>query len=178
MDTEILISNTILVETSLNVLYNNTVNGFDSDRASAANRVQVLNKDFVASPDQGVLLCKARTRSSAKQYETRIAFSGIEYQGDEEQGGQTTTFQTPDGQEYTIVPAQYANTDVQVSCSCLDFYYLFAAWNSKDGSLQGNPPPAYVPKTDREPRNPQQLPGMCKHLIALSDDLRQQRIVV
>ena len=174
------ISESFLVESSLAVLYNNTVQNFETDRQAGSGRVQVVDKVFVASPNQGIVMVKAQTRSSAKQYDTRMSFEGIEFQGGEEdEGGNTSSFQTPDGQEYVIVPAEYNSSEVRVSCSCLDFYYRFAVWNSKDSSLLGNPPPPYVNKTDGgKPRNPNQVPGMCKHLMALADDLRQARIVV
>ena len=180
MDIKNFISEIFLVENSLAVLYNNTVQNFNTDRQSGSGRVQIVDKIFVASPNQGIVMVKAKSRSSAKQYDTRMSFEGIEFQGTEDdEGNNTTTFQTPDGQEYAIVPAEYNNSEVRVSCSCLDFYYRFAVYNSKDSSLLGNPPPPYVRKTDGgEPRNPNEVPGMCKHLMALSDDLKQARIVV
>ena len=181
MDLRNITSIPFLVENSLNVLYNNTVQSFDTDRRASAGRVQVVDKVFLASPNQGIVMVKAKTRSNAKQYETQISFEGIEYQGNEDDEGDnnTTSFQTPDGQDWTIVPAGFNTSEVRVSCSCLDFYYRFAVYNSKDGSLLGNPPAPYVRKTDGgEPRNPKEVPGLCKHLMALSDDLRQERIVV
>lgn len=179
MKTIILISEHYLVENSLAVLYNNTISNFDTDRQAGAGRVQIVNKIYVASPTQGIVMVKATSRSSAKQYDTRMSFEGVEYQqGEEDEGGNTTSFQSPDGQDYTIVPVDYNNSEVRVSCSCLDFYYRFAVWNSKDSSLLGNPPAPYVSKTKGgEPRNPNQVPGMCKHLMALTEDLRQEGIV-
>ena len=180
MDLKKLILETFLVESSLSVLYNNTVQNFDTDRQSGSSRVQVVNKVYVASRNQGIVMIKSQTRSNAKKYDTRMSFEGIEFQGGGDSDGvNTASFQTPDGQENVIVPAEYNNSEVRVSCSCLDFYYRFAVWNSKDSSLLGNPPSAYVNKTDGgEPRNPNQVSGMCKHLIALSDDLMQAGIVV
>ena len=179
MDIKNFISAPFMVENSLAGLYNNTVQNFDTDRQLGAGRVQIIDKIFIASPNQGIVMVKAKSRSSAKQYDTRMSFEGIEFQqGEDGEGGNTTVIQSQDGQEYVIVPAEYNNSEVRVSCSCLDFYYRFAVWNSKDSSLLGNPPPPYVNKTDGgEPRNPNQVPGLCKHLMALSDDLRQQRVV-
>ena len=180
METVIFISENYLVESSLALLYNNTVQNFDTDRRASSGRVQIIDKVFVASPNQGIVMIKAKSRSSAKQYDTRMSFEGIEFQrGEEDESGNTVAFQTPDGQEYVIAPAEFNSSEVRVSCSCLDFYYRFAVYNSKDSSLLGNPPPPYVNKTDGgKPRNPNQVSGMCKHLMALSDDLRQERIVV
>jgi hypothetical protein len=90
---------------------------------------------------------------------------------------QAVTFDSQDGQAYTIEPVQYRGTDVQVSCNCLDFYYRFSAWNHGDGSLLGDPPPPYVKKTDSEPVNPNEVPGLCKHLMALTNELKRERII-
>ena len=179
MENTIFISKHYLAESSLALLYNNTVSNFDTPRELRSGRVQVIKKIYVASPTQGIVMVKATTRSSAKQYDTRMSFEGIEFQkGEEDEGGNTASFQSQDGQEFTIVPAEYNSSEVRVSCSCLDFYYRFSVWNSKDSSLLGNPPPPYVNKTDGgEPRNPNKVPGICKHLMALIDDLKQENIV-
>lgn len=174
----IIVPANFLVETSLSRLYTNTINGFDTPRQQNAGRVQVVKKIFVASPRQRIVLVKAQTRSSAKQYETRIAYEDIEFLDAEEAGGQTHTFTALDGQEYTIEPMKYNNSDVRVSCTCLDFYYRFSVWNGDDDSLLGNPPTPYIKKSDnREPVNPNKIPGLCKHLISLTNELRQERFI-
>jgi hypothetical protein len=59
----------------------------------------------------------------------------------------------------------------------MDFYWRFAMYNDKDDSLLGKPPAPYVKKTDREPQNPKQVPGVCKHITALADKLRLERVL-
>lgn len=174
----IIIPTQFLIETPLAKLYNNTLTGFNTPRKQSAGRVQVMKKRFIAAARAGAVGIRAQTRSSAKQYDTRMFFHGVTYLRDEDEQGTGFVFQTEDGQEFTIDPLSYANDDVEVSCSCLDFYYRFAVWNNKDGSLFGNPPDPYINKTDnREPVNPTRTPGLCKHLIALTDNLRQERFL-
>ena len=177
---EIIIPAHILAETTLDQLYSNTVSSFATDRQQNQARVQVVDKTFIPAPGNRLVRVKATTRSSAKNYETRMAFTEVVYLDDEEDAtlnNQAVTFTAPDEQTYMIEPIQYRGTDVRVSCSCLDFYYRFAAWNAGDGSLLGNSPPPYVKKTDSEPVNPNRVPGLCKHLMALTNELRRERII-
>jgi len=169
-----------LIETPLASLYNNTLTGFDTPRKQSSGRVQVIKKIFIPTQQNGQrgVGIGATTRSSAKQYETKMFFDNITYLGDEDAQANGFTFQTPDGQEHVIEPVGYNAGDVEVRCSCLDFYYRFSVWNNKDGSLLGDPPDPYINKTDnREPVNPNRTPGLCKHLIALTDQLRQERFL-
>lgn len=175
---EIIIPAHILRETSIEKLYTNTVNSFDTDRQQNQARVQVIEKVMIPAPRNSLLRVKAKTRSSAKNYETRMAFIDVVYLDEDEEVQNSVSFMAPDSQTYIIEPVQYRNTDVRVSCSCLDFYYRFSAWNHSDGSLLGNPPSPYVKKTDSEPVNPNQVPGICKHLMALTNELRQERFIV
>lgn len=54
--------------------------------------------------------------------------------------------------------------NVLVRCSCPDQTHLFAPWNVKNKCWFGMKPKAYKKKTNRKPRNPDHLPGFCKHL--------------
>lgn len=175
---EMIISAKFLIETPLAKLYNDTINGFATPRRQSAGRVQVMNKLFIAASRNNAVGIKATTRSSANKYDTQMFFEGIEYLDAEEDGTKPFGFTASDGQAYIIEAVNYNSDDVKVSCSCLDFYYRFSVWNNRDGSLYGNPPPPYVNKTDgREPVNPDKIAGLCKHLISLTDELRQERFL-
>lgn len=65
---------------------------------------------------------------------------------------------------YFIKPTNY--TPTQVSCTCKDYIYSYAYYNAKHGSHYGSLPVIPPPKGVRPPRNPQHLPGMCKHIAA------------
>jgi hypothetical protein len=172
---DIIIQDSTLIEATLSDLHNNTVSNFDTPRQTTAGRVQVTQKIFNAMPRNSIVGVTAKTRSSAKEYVTRMLFSNIEYV--EEEGVDTSTFTSADGTDYVVGAMGYRDNDVKVGCNCLDFYYRFAVWNSKEGSLLGSVPPPYVKKTDSEPANPNQVSGMCKHLIALTDELKRERFL-
>jgi hypothetical protein len=65
-------------------------------------------------------------------------------------------------------------TPVQVRCTCSDFYWRFAAHNHKYGCLCGPEPEPYEKKTDRKPVNPDEIPGLCKHLLNVVAILQEQ----
>ncbi len=166
-----------LVETPLASLYNNTLSGFDTPRKQTAGRVQINKYTYIAAPRINALGVGGVSRSSAKQYETKMYFENVNYLGEGDDQAGAFSFKTPDGQEYIIETLQYGNHDVKVSCTCLDFFYRFASWNHSDGSLFGKPPPPYQKKTDKPSVNPDGTPGLCKHLIALTDKLRQDGLL-
>lgn len=70
------------------------------------------------------------------------------------------------------------DSKIQVRCTCADFYYTWWYWNSKNKNLSGPKMKPYIRKTTTYPeRNPIHVPGMCKHLIQLTDKLKSQYII-
>ncbi len=78
-----------------------------------------------------------------------------------------------------VEPIPLTKDTARVSCDCMDFRFRFADNNNRDDSLAGEPPPAYqrVPGSNRPEANPSRLPGMCKHLMRVVQELRRNRIV-
>lgn len=60
----------------------------------------------------------------------------------------------------------------KVSCDCIDFKYTYAYANYMNKCLEGNKPEPYHKKTNRPSRNPNQYPGLCKHLITCINKLK------
>jgi len=60
-------------------------------------------------------------------------------------------------------------TEVQVRCSCTDFYYTWAYYNGDNNALIGSKPPAYMRKNASliPIRNRDKRPGLCKHNLLL-----------
>ena len=158
----------ILTEASLAKLVTNTNLHFPT-RADNSVPVRVDSLSFTPMVDAGILRADATTSSKSSKYETTIEFMDVDFNGD---GVKVNS----DAGEVTFAPIPKTN-DVKVRCTCLDFYYRFATWLDKEGALIGNPPEPYVPKTNREPVNPDKIPALCKHLIALSEELESDGIV-
>lgn len=144
-------------------------------RHNATGPVQIVRLEYVPFTGSNNLRIDGQARSGGNTYNPHIMFREVEFQ--EEDLPTNATIKAVDNQEYHIAPINLANVNVRVKCDCLDFYWRFAAWNSRDDSLIGNPPPPYTPTGNRPPVNPTQTPGVCKHLIKLIQELRTARVV-
>ena len=104
-----------------------------------------------------------------------------------------TIFKTTNGEGYTVVTNKIPEkSEVQVWCSCSDYYWTFQYFNiavrNRDGSclnLYGSTgyPRVYNHKSStgkrskRPLRNPGRNPGMCKHLMLLVAMLMEDEII-
>lgn len=172
-----------LAETTYADLERNTINSMPGrNRAEQTASVQIRNLQLV--PYEGALGVDSQVNSinSGSAYQPQIVFLDVNYiqtEGDEsvENDPNTVTFQAADGKDYTIEPIYLSRNNCKVRCTCLDFRWRFAMYNDKDGSLFGNGPGVYQNKTQREPGNPQQVPGVCKHILKLVAELTQNQVV-
>lgn len=63
---------------------------------------------------------------------------------------------------YFIQHTMYST--VQISCDCENYIYTYAYSNAAVGSHYG-PLPQFTVKGTGRPKNPQHIPGMCKHTM-------------
>jgi hypothetical protein len=71
-------------------------------------------------------------------------------------------------------PLVEGKTKVKVRCDCSDFRWRFAYYDAKINALYGAAPPPYVKKSNRPPVNPKGIPGVCKHIMAAFNKMRQE----
>lgn len=166
----------LITEASLKTLKMKTDSLFDTPRSESSRQVTVSNLKFVNIVSENTLRVTCNTKSKDTTYDTAILFSDVEFVDQEDQQRKTKIF-TADGQEVFLLPISKNDSDIQVSCTCLDFYFMFSVWNHRDNSLLGQPPKPYLKRTDRAPRNPTKAPGVCKHIIRLSDELTRMGIL-
>lgn len=81
-----------------------------------------------------------------------------------------------------LTPIHYRKTSCAVRCSCPDYRFTWAEWNKRNKSLAGRNFPKYVRKTPPPPRgrpyrNPDEAPGLCKHLIEFITRLSHQGLI-
>lgn len=167
-----------LEEADLQDLRTATIRGFPGTRARqyATGTVRVIQK--VYTPYQGTanLLVESLVDNQGHRYNPEIFFEGVEFE--EEDSPNNVTFTATDGEMYHIQPIQFRDNNAKVRCTCLDFHYRFAQTNARDDTLYGNPPPPYQRKTTTRPSvNPQRVPGMCKHLLKLVEELQRDKVV-
>lgn len=165
----------VLVELSLSNLRNNVRREFGPGREQRSTRVGITNYQIVPSLQDKNVLIKAKVVGEEKNYDVQVRFNNATF-ADELSPG-FVELKAMDGQTYFIRTFTSAQTQAKVKCSCLDFYYRFSLWNHNRKSLEGDPPPPYIKKTDRPPVNPSKVPGSCKHIIKFITFLRAEGIV-
>lgn len=168
----------LMLEMTLYQLDRSTINGFGPEREVRANRVQVNKVTF--TPSQGKsgtqLNVSANIRgTTGLPYVSTIVFQKV--QTEPEDLPTNITVKGTDGQDIHLTSVSLNGSNVQVRCTCLDFYWRFAVWNHRKNSLYGPPPDPYVKTTERPPVNPSQKPGVCKHLYKLIQKLKGQGIM-
>jgi hypothetical protein len=167
-------SKKILLELSYDNLLANTRSNFDTGRDERASKVKIVNTIFVPAPNSDELQIEGEARTKSNSYQTRIIFENVIFKPDVDR--ETVSVMGTDGEEYHFNRINSGRSDVKVSCTCLDFYYRFAAFNHRDNALAAEPPKPYSKKTDRAPVNPSEVPGVCKHLIRLVEELEKNNI--
>lgn len=69
----------------------------------------------------------------------------------------------------------WTDTPVRVSCSCKAYYFYFSKPNEKGDAHARGRMRTYVPvspPSGRPPLNPANIPGLCKHLMAYAQALK------
>lgn len=147
-------------------------------RQYATDPIQIVQLKIIPYIGTKALYIKglARNPTSGKKYDTQVFFSQVEYEN--ENTPENITFMANDQKEYNIQPIDLATNNIRVRCNCLDFYHRFALWDFNDGSIFGAKPKPYRRKTVHYPPvNPQQTPGVCKHIIKTITALQHAKMV-
>lgn len=146
-------------------------------RQHAVGTIRVQKLQLIPLPRgmEGDLKVESQVQSGDHAYTCIIQFDRVKY--DKVDTPTNVSFQAADGDEYHIQPINLNNNNAKVQCNCLDFYYRFSSRNNNQNSLYGQPPPPYLKKTDRPSVNPRNVPGVCKHILAVVKELRTEGVV-
>ncbi len=162
-------------------------------RQFAVAPLQVEGVEFSPIPNAGNLLVEGVVKNyqsetdskfqsgKIKVYNPKILFNEVEFHQPENEeevaNPNTLTIEGKNGREFTISPIMLAKNNVKVHCNCLDHFWRFSFYNHRNQSLLGYDVATYNKKTNRPPVNPRQVPGMCKHLLKLAIELKNNGIV-
>jgi hypothetical protein len=176
-------------------------------RQHATQPIQIVRTDFTPYIGTRNLLVRGQARSGTYTnvyYKPMLFFNEVEYiqgeqqpdqpgQPEQQQGAEgdmgereaevteqanTVKIKATTGEEVTIVPIKLRDNIVRVRCDCLDFYYRFAPWNFSNDDIYGPKPKPYVRKTNHyPPANPSRSPGICKHVMKLTQACQEAGIV-
>ncbi|MGZ5486719.1 MAG: hypothetical protein ACXWFB_12570 [Nitrososphaeraceae archaeon] len=142
-------------------------------RQHATNEVQVTNLQYTPIPQSNFLRINSNSRSTNNNtHQQIIDLRTIQF--DKIDNEQNVSFEARNGTKYFVHPVELSATTVGVFCDCEDYMMRFANFNIQNNCHVGPTPRPYTRKTDnRPPVNPSKVPGMCKHLIKLADQLEQ-----
>jgi hypothetical protein len=97
------------------------------------------------------------------EHMVNIQFSGVNYSEEPNSSYKEIEYK---GEKYWY-ERPTLKSEVTVRCSCPDMTYRFAFANIKARCWFGGRPKKYIKKTKRPPINPDNIAGMCKHLVGL-----------
>lgn len=160
-----------LAEMNLSMLFTNT-EAFHPRRIEASKDVHVLEVRYDLLPPNS-LVVKGTIGGLTDTYQTIIKFLEISLKG-------RTPINTLKGVK-KISKINPKSNDVEVFCGCPFFKWAF---NTPDHQIDALFDPAKNLRREqpigslrgRSP-NPTQIPGLCKHLIALTNYLKNERII-
>lgn len=159
-----------LFESSIEDLYKSTVRAFPRTTKRQHAVDPIIMEQLRWLPFLGVktLFIKGHARNENRHYDTIILFKNVDYTKKE------VKITAIDGKIYNFGKLQIENTDASLRCTCPDFNWRFNYYNSLDKSLYGTKRSKY--EGHGAPANPLQLPGMCKHLIATVQVLKDAEL--
>lgn len=156
-------------------------------RQFALAPLQIQGMEFTPLPNANNMLVEgvvANPQSETKPgavYNPKILFGDVEFHTPENEeqvsDPNTLTIEGKNGKEFTISPIVLAKNNAKVQCNCLDFWWRFSHYNHRDQSLLGYDVGYYKKRTNRPPVNPRQVPAMCKHLLKLAIELKNNGLV-
>lgn len=142
---------------------------------NTAGAVKVLNmKPLVGN---ATLTVNAEAFGKKSKYPMTMTFYNVEYS--ENQTRDYPLAVTPErGTQFFMPQLEEDGNPVQIRCSCKDFQFTWAPWNKEESALSGRNFPKYKRKTETRPeRNPVKAPGLCKHLIKLTEKLKRDKVL-
>jgi len=165
------------IETSLKGLYDGSVEAFPNTtrRQHSTDTVRVEGLRWVPFEGVGTLFVKALVRNEDRKNEPIILLKGVRYR--QGPSGGVVTVRASNGREFHMESSSFADDDALVRCTCQDFRWRFCHWNGVDRSLFGRDRRRYEARLRPGSSNPDELPGMCKHLMKMAKILRESGVV-
>lgn len=141
-----------------------------SDAEERADQGRLINMEIHTFPPNKAIDFRGIIQGKTNKYQSIVFFRNVDYQ--EEDTPNNLTFKDAKEDVYHIAPINLASSNCQVRCTCPDFRWTFSVQLQSNDSLYGDGPPLYQKKDpDHAPRNPRNIPGVCKHIMAFVDEL-------
>lgn len=159
-----------MLENTLPELFRSAVDAFPATtkRQHVTAPIEISDVRFTPFLGMKTLLIRANAANEGRVYSPIILFKRASFSTE---GFSFTAHD--DNKEYHLAPHDH---DVLVRCDCNDFYWRFNYYNHLETSLHGKVRKEY--KGSGVPANPLEMPGLCKHLMKLMEELKEMGAVL
>lgn len=166
------------LETSIYNLYKSTEKAFPSTTLRQHSTHPVRVESLTWMPFLGVktLFIKGLIRNENRKYDCIMLFKNINFKQNE--GKNLIKVKMSNGKEYFVEQINSEKNDVLVRCNCKDFHYRFNYYNHLDHSLYGRKRSKYEAVNRPGTANPEELPGLCKHLIKMAKIIKETDLLI
>jgi len=162
-----------LDESSLTELFKSSVAAFPNTakRQHATDTIKITKLNWTPYLGLKTLFVRGLAQNEGKEYNPVIMFKNVIY-------GEGLELTDNLGKNYRVKPISAKTNDVRVRCQCGDFYWRFTHFDHVDHSLYGRNRKKYEAKYNPGSANPQEMPGLCKHLMKLIKVLYEAKILI
>lgn len=166
----------IIEESSLNDLYQSSVDAFPNTtrRQHSTDTIKIASMRYTPYLGVKTLFVRGLAQNEGKEYSPMILFRNVKYHTEK---NQSTFALKAEGKTYYLESLSSNDNDVLVRCNCPDFQWRFQHFDKVDKSLYGSNRKPYEALVRPGSANPEELPGMCKHLLKLVKILNQTSLL-
>jgi len=166
----------LLSELTFPELYKSTVNAFPSTtkRQHAIDTIEISDLTWIPYKGVRTLFVKGLAQNENKEYKTIVLFKNVKYH--ENKMPSLVSISTDAGHVF-MERMQLEKNDILLRCTCPDFKWRFNYFDHVDKSLYGRKRAKYEAKFNPGSANPQEMPGMCKHLIKMMKTLIESGLI-
>jgi hypothetical protein len=129
-----------------------------------------IEKVLLLPKSKRVRFVTATPSSDGGEYRQLVEFHDVELQRTKD-ASHKVLVKTQSGKDGYIKKLSQDHI-VSVRCACQDYRFTWARANSYVGSFAGRDFPPVVVQGLRKPRNPDNIPGVCKHLLGVFRQLK------
>jgi hypothetical protein len=165
----------VIQESTLNDLYQSTVDSFPNTtlRQHAVDPIKITQLSIVPFKGVKTIYFKGLAQNEGREYSPIILFKSVNFYNNQLRN--TIEVVADDGETYYLEKLSPEKNNISVRCNCGDFHWRFNYYDHLDHSLYGKKRKKYE---GNYRVNPKELPGLCKHLLKLSQALKDAEILI
>ena len=164
----------IIKESTLIELYKSTIVNFPTTkRQYATDTIKFTEMKWNTFLGFKTLNITGLAQNEGREYNSTIVFKNVKYHINNTGG--LIALVSKEGRQYLLEPL--AENDVVLRCNCGDFHWRMKFADYLDKSLQGPNRKRYEAKINPGLANPNNSPGICKHLMVMMEVLEKSNLI-